>query len=132
MSDQQQGVEITIPVGLTAARIQRANPEIDEKAADDLAVELHEIVGWVRKFYTVVPAIERVAASEEVDLVDTMMRAAVDVWPADPGAAANEGIWVFERLDSVDAVELYERYLALCCRISPELAGDLGWEGGRV
>ena len=76
MSDKSVG--IVIPVGLTAARIQRANPAIGEDAAKALAAELHEIVGLLHKFYSVHPNPDESAMDEEADVVDTVMRTAVN------------------------------------------------------
>lgn len=124
---EQQGVEVTIvvPVGLTAARIQRANPAINEETADALAIKLHEIIALARCFYSVHPDPDNAALSKEADLVLTLLNTAVDVWPGGSNAAANESIWIAERFMSVGADEVYERYLRLCCKITPSLRADL-------
>ena len=63
------------------------------------------------------------AIDEASDVVETLLRTAVDTWPADGGEAANESIWLMERLTTVGGEELYLRYLRLCDRIS---IGELG------
>ena len=112
-----KSVEIVIPVGLTAARIQRVNPAIGKEAAEALAVELHDIVGLLRKFYSVHPDPDESFPDEEADVVDTVMRTAVNVWPFHPDAGASESIWLFERFLMVGADKLYDRYLAVCSSV---------------
>jgi hypothetical protein len=113
-----QDIELRIPVELTTARIQRANPSLAEHAVYELAVELHKSVGFVLKLYSVRPTCESYAESEETDLVDTILRTAVDMWPRDKDTAARESIWVAECFMAVDGDELYERYLLLCDKIN--------------
>lgn len=122
---EPKNVEISIPVGLTSARIARANPALSEETADALAVELHEIVALARCFYSVHPDPNGSALSEETDLVLTLLDTAVNVWPSNSGAAANESVWIMERLANLGADEPYTRYLKLCCNITPSLAVDL-------
>jgi hypothetical protein len=54
------------------------------------------------------------AIDEASDVVETLLRTAVDIWPADGGEAS---IWLMERLTTVGGQELYLRYLRLCDRI---------------
>jgi hypothetical protein len=64
------------------------------------------------------PPCEAYTASEETDVVETILRTAVDVWPLDEGAGAAESVWLYERLEAVDGDELYDRYLRLCDKIN--------------
>lgn len=119
-------IETSIPVGLTAARIQRANPAIDEEAANTLAAELHEIVSLARLFFSVHPNLDETALNEEADLVLTLLNTAVNVWPVDEDAAASESMWMAGQFIALGADEVFDRFLRVCARITPELAFDLG------
>jgi hypothetical protein len=114
-------ITITIPLGLTASRIERANPSIDKATAQVLALELHELVGLVRKSCHVRPLGGDYAASEVTDLAETVYRTALNVWPADRHAGDLESIWIAERFIVIDAEDgLYDRYLDVCSKISGE------------
>jgi hypothetical protein len=112
-----QDIELRIPVELTAARIE-GQAQISAEAADQLAIELHAIVADYRQLFALRPPCDHYAPSEETDVVETILRTAVNVWPSDKDAAAHESMWLFERFDAVDGDELYERYLRLCDKIN--------------
>ena len=64
------------------------------------------------------PGPDESALDEEADVVDTILRTAVNVWPIDPDAGVREGIWLAERFMTVGAEdELYDRYLAVCSSV---------------
>jgi hypothetical protein len=48
-------VERSVPVDLTAARIRRANPSIDEETAREDVAVLHDIIACVRQAYAAHP-----------------------------------------------------------------------------
>ena len=75
-----QDIELRIPVELTAARIQR-HAAISEEAALQMAIELHGIVATYRQLFALRPPCDHYAESEETDVVETILRIAVDVWP---------------------------------------------------
>jgi hypothetical protein len=56
--------------------------------------------------------------NEETDIVETMLRTAVDVLPLDGDVRARESGWLYERFSAVDGDELYDRYLRLFDRIN--------------
>ena len=111
-----QDIELKIPVELTASRIER-RVSISVEAAHQLAVELHDIAAGYRQLFALRPPGDY-APSEETDVVETILRTAVDVWPSDRQAAVNESVWLFMRFDAVDGDELYERYLRLFDKIN--------------
>jgi hypothetical protein len=112
-----QDIELRIPVGLTASRIQRIDGSTTERAAQARAMELHDIVACYRQRCAVRPSCKSYAEYEETDVVETILRSAVDVWPADKDAAAIESVWLAERMIAVVGRELYDRYLRLCDEI---------------
>ena len=65
------------------------------------------------------------AASEETDVIETILRTAVDVWPRDEGAVGSESVWLAERFMAVDGDELYDRYLRLFDKINGTNFADL-------
>jgi hypothetical protein len=120
-------IELKIPVELTMAHIQRANPEIDEAEAETLATELHAIIDAVRQLHQARPLSDDGAhPSDEVDLALTMWCTALDRWPQDEGAAANESVWTMERLSAIgDDESLYERFLNISYRICGSDVADM-------
>jgi hypothetical protein len=88
-------IELSIPADLTAAQIIRANPSIDEEAAQKLAAELHDIAACMQKAFALQPSDLPI---EDSDAVQTMLRTAVGFWPADKDAWANESVWVMEQI----------------------------------
>jgi hypothetical protein len=118
-------IELRIPVELTASRIER-RASISAEAANQLAIELHAIVADYRQLFALRPPSDHYGLSEETDVIETILRTAVDVWPSDKAAAAVESMWLFERFDAVDGDELYERFLRLCCKISGTDLADFG------
>jgi len=110
-------IQLTIPVELTAARIQR-RASISAEAAHWLAIELHDIVAAYRQLFSVRPPCDGYAETEETDVVETMLRTAGDVWPSDQDAAEIEGIWLSEKFDAVDGDEPYVRYLRVVDKIN--------------
>ena len=141
MSDQQQGVEITIPVGLTAARIQCANPEYRrEGCAMILRSSCTRSSVGCGSFYTAAPgAIERVAARGKRSTRTTHMmrrsrRRMAGRFRA-PRPTRASGSWNASEASTLSS--FMTRYLALCCKITPSLEVDLdglglGLSGGRA
>ena len=120
-----QDIELRIPVELTASRIER-RASISAEAANQLAIELHAIVADYRQLFALRPPCDHYAPSEETDVVETILRTAVDVWPLDKDAAASESMWLAACFSTVDGDELYERFLRLCCKISGTDLADVG------
>jgi hypothetical protein len=120
-----QDIELKIPVELTVSRIQR-RASISADAAHQMATELHEIAAGYRQLFALRPPCDAYAESEETDVVETILRTAVDVWPLDKDAAASESMWPAERFSAVDGDELYERYLRLFDKINGTDLADLG------
>jgi hypothetical protein len=111
-----QDIELRIPVGLIASRIQRIDASTTEHAGAELAMELHDVVACYRQRRAGRPSFKSYAESEETDVVETILRTAVDVWPADKDAAANESAWLAQRMIAVGGHELYDRYLGSATR----------------
>jgi hypothetical protein len=121
------GIEIKIPVGLTAAHIQQVNPAIDEAAAEALASELHAIIAAYRRLFSVrAPGDPGEHASEEDDMVLTLWRMALGIDPRNFWTASEQGVWVMCRLEAVgDDETLYRRWLKVGDRIlGSNLADD--------
>ena len=112
-----QDIELRIPVELTAMRIQ-GHARISAEAAHQMAIELHGIVAAYRQLFAVRPPCGCFVDNEETDVIETVLRTAVDVWPSDKDAAAGESMWLAERFMAVDGDELYERYLRLFDKIN--------------
>ena len=91
-----------------------------------MAIELHGIVTDYRQLFALRPPSDHYGLSEETDVIETILRTAVDVWPSDEDAVAAESIWLFERFDAVDGDELYERYLRLSDKINGTDLAELG------
>jgi hypothetical protein len=119
-----QEIELRIPVELTALRIE-GHSQISAETANQLAIELHAIVADYRQLFALRPPCEHYEPCEEADMVETILRTAIDIWPSDEDAAAHESIWLFERFDAVDGDELYERFLRLCDKINGTDLADL-------
>jgi hypothetical protein len=111
-------IKLSYPADLTAAQIRRVNPSINEETARELAAELHDIVAYVQSLYATQPRGEPTADFEESDVIQTLLRTALDFWPRDEGAAGNESIWLMEMLTFVGGDELYLRYMRLCDRVN--------------
>ena len=126
--EDRSGIEITIPVGLTAAKIQQVNPAIDAAEADALASELHAIIGAYRRLFSVrAPGDQGEHASEEDDMVLTLWRMAMGIDLRDFKVASEQGVWVMVRLEKVgDDDTLYRRWLKVGDRIlGSNLADDV-------
>ena len=119
-----QDIELRIPLEPTALRIE-GRSHISAEAANQLAIELHAIVADYRQLFALRPPCEHYEPCEEADMVETILRTAIDIWPSDKDAAAHESIWLFERFDAVDGDELYERFLRLCDKINGTDLADL-------
>jgi hypothetical protein len=119
-----QDIELKIPVELTASRIER-RASISAEAANQLAIELHAIVANYRQLFALRPPCDHYGLSEETDVIETILRTAVDVWPSDKGAAAVESMWLAESLSAIDGDDLYERFLRLCDKINGTDLADL-------
>ena len=119
-----QDIELRIPVELTAMRIQ-GHARISAEAAHALAIELHGIVGAYRQLFAVRPPCDSFVDNEETDVVETILRTAVDVWPLDDDEIVVESIWLFERFSAVDDDELYERYLRVFDKINGTNFADI-------
>jgi hypothetical protein len=108
-------IELSIPDDLTAAQIIRASPSINEEAAQKLAAELHDIVACMQKAFALQPPNLPI---EESDAIQTVLRTAVGIWPADMHAAADESMWVAEQITRAEEItganDLYKRYLSVC------------------
>ena len=111
-------IELSIPADLTAAQIRRANPEINEETAQELAGELHDMVGCIQRSCAARSCEESSIAFEEIDVIETLLRTAVGIWPSDSGAVANESIWMMEMLRLAGGHELYLRYMRLSDRVN--------------
>jgi hypothetical protein len=75
-----QDIELRIPVELTASRI-RGHAQISAEAAHRMAIELHAIMAAYRQLFAVRPPCESFVDNEDTDVVETILRTAVDVWP---------------------------------------------------
>ncbi len=117
METHRTDIELSIPIEFTAIQMRRANASITEETAQTLAAELHDIISSARKLYSVRPSPKSNVKCEEIDVVETLRRTAVNVWPADSEATANESCWLMERLTDVGGDELYVRYVRLCDRV---------------
>ena len=78
---------------------------------------MHGIVAAYRQLFAVRPC-GCFVDNEETDVIETVLRTAVDVWPLDGDEVAYESVWLFERFSAVDGDELYERYLRLFDRMN--------------
>jgi hypothetical protein len=120
-----QDIELKIPVELTTSRIQ-GHARISAEAAHQLAIELHEIVAAYRQLFAVRPPCGYFVDNEETDVVETILRTAVDVLPRDGDVRMRESAWLYERFSAAGGDELYERYLRLFDRINgTDLAEEL-------
>jgi hypothetical protein len=109
-------VELSAPVDLMAARIRRVNRSINKETAGELAAEVYDIIACVQRSYSA--GLRRGSPDDEdSDVVQTFLRTVVDIWPCDKGDAANESVWLMERLTDIDH-ELYLRYMRLCDRVN--------------
>ena len=113
-------IDLRITVEFTATMIIRCSVIKDEATARALALELHEIIGLFRGFYSARPPYEHellekmpdLEEIEETDLVLAIWRTAFDI------SAFLEGEWLYDQFERVGADELYERYLRLCDKIN--------------
>jgi hypothetical protein len=119
-----QVIELRIPVELTASQIQ-GRASVSAEAARQMAIELHGIVAAYRQLFAVRPPCESFVDNEETDVVETILRTAVDVWPLDDDEIVVESIWLFERFSAVDDDELYERYLRVFDKINGTNFADI-------
>jgi hypothetical protein len=119
-----QDIELRIPVELTAMRIQ-GRASISAEAAHQLAIELRSIVAAYRQLFTLRPPCGNYVENEETDVVETILRTAVDLWPLDGDEIAHESVWLFERFSAVNGDELYERYLRLFDKVNGTNYADL-------
>ena len=118
-----QDIELRIPVELTASRIQ-GHAQISAEAAREMAIELHGIVAAYRQLFAVRPPCDCFVDNEETDVVETILRTAVDVLPLDGDVRMRESAWLYERFVEVDGDELYDRYLRLFDRINGTAFAD--------
>ena len=117
-------IALTIPFELIKAMICRCG-QVQEMEAYELAIELCDITTAYRALFAVRPECERnypAADIEESDVVFTILRTAVGLWPTAECETAHDGgdesVWLFERFDAVDGDQLYERYLRLADKIN--------------
>jgi hypothetical protein len=110
-------IELRIPVELTASRIKGMTLVTDE-AAQEMAVELHNIAADYRQLFALRPPSGVYGEFEETDVVETILRTALDIWPIDGDACGRESAWLYERFSKVDGDELYEGYLRLFNKIN--------------
>ena len=118
-----QDIELRIPVELTASRIQ-GHAQISAEAARQMAIELHGIVAAYRQLFAVRPPCDCFVDNEETDVVETILRTAVDVLPLDGDVRMRESAWLYERFVEVDGDELYDRYLRLFDRMNGTDSAD--------
>ena len=118
-----QDIELRIPVELTAMRIQ-GRASVSAATAHQMAIELHGIVGAYRQLFAVRPPCDSFVDNEETDVVETVLRTAVDILPLDGDVRGRESAWLYERFSAVDGDELYERYLRLFDRINGTSLAD--------
>ena len=118
-----QDIALRIPVELTASQIQ-GRARISAEAANQLSIELHDIVAAYRQLFAVRPPCGSFVDNEETDVVETVLRTAVDVWPLDGDEVTYESVWLFERFSAVDGDELYDRYLRLFDQINGTAFAD--------
>ena len=116
-------IELRIPLELTASRIQ-GHAQISAEAAHRMAIELHAIIAAYRQLFEVRPPCESFVKNEDTDVVETILRSAVDVMPRDGDVRMRESAWLYERFSAVDGDELYERYLRLFDRINGTSLAD--------
>ena len=119
-----QNIELKIPVELTTMRIQ-GHSSVSAATAHQLAIELHEIVAAYRQLFAVRPPRGCFVDNEETDVVETILRTAVDVLPLDGDVRMTESAWLYERFSAVEGDELYERYLRLLDQINRTDLADL-------
>jgi hypothetical protein len=113
---EMQNIELSALVDLMAARIRRVNRSINEETAGELAAEVRDIIACVQRSYSA--GLRRSSPDdEEIDVVRTFLRTVVDTWPSEEGDAANDSVWLMERLTDIDD-ELYRRYMRLCDRVN--------------
>jgi hypothetical protein len=115
-------IELSIPVGLTAAQIIRASRVIhEESAALEIAAELHDFVACVQKSFAAQPArSDPDPLPDELvvsDVVQTLLRCLVNIGPTDKDAADSETMWLAEQL-IVGGDDLYPRYMRLYDRVN--------------
>jgi hypothetical protein len=113
-------IKIEIPVGLTAAYIERANSNLKPSEARELAAELHAIIADYRNLYSVRPPGEEGHASQETDAMLAMWSMALGMWEQTNGAKADQedpGVWVMLAFDDIGGDELYQRWLKVGDRI---------------
>jgi hypothetical protein len=125
VEEKMQDIELRIPVELTASRIQ-GHAQISAETAHQMAIELHGIVGAYRQLFAVRPPCGCFVDNEETDVVETILRTAVDVLPRDGDVRGRESAWLYERFSAVDGDELYDRYLRFFDQINgTDLADEL-------
>jgi hypothetical protein len=119
-----QNIELTITPALTKARIIHriasayGNPLRKYGLAPKLADELHGLVGDVLAAYKARPPHDQavaIAAIEQTDLVDGILRTAVGLLPEDEETATQECCWVDEQLISLGG-DLYKRFAHIATR----------------
>jgi hypothetical protein len=124
---KMQDIELKIPVELTAMRIQ-GHAQISAEAALQMAIELHAIIAAYRQLFAVRSSCECFTDNEETDVIETILRTAVDVWPLDGDEVVHESEWLAVRFMAVNGDELYERYLRLFDRINgTNFADPVSW-----
>jgi hypothetical protein len=125
---EMPNIELSAPVDMMAARIRRVNRWIKKEMAGELAAEVHDIIACVQRSYSA--GLRRGSLdAEEIDVVQTVLRTVVDIWPSEKEDAADERAWLMERLTAIDD-ELYRRYLRLCDRVNGtdfSAEWDLAW-----
>ena len=109
-------IELSIQADLTAARLRRVNPSINEGTARELAAELHDIIACVQRHCAAQP--RPYPAFEESDVIQTLVRTVVDFSTSDKDAAADEGEWLRDMLSYLGGHELYLRYMRLSDRVN--------------
>jgi hypothetical protein len=89
-----------------------------------MAIELHGIIAAYRQLFAVRPSSESFVDNEETDVVEMILRTAVDIWPLDGDEVVQESEWLAVRFMAVGGEELYEQYLRLFDRINGTAFAD--------
>ena len=112
-------VALSRPADLTAARIRRANPSINEETAREDAAIVYDIIAYVQQAYAI-PYAEW--GGEESDTIETILRTVAGVW------SRGDSEWIMEQLTCAERLlgrdDLYKGYLNVCGHVENE---DYSW-----
>jgi hypothetical protein len=91
-------INIKIPVGLTAACIGRANPEIGRKEDNELAAERMRSSPPIGNLSRCARPATRASMRRRRRTIMTLFRTALNLWSDTVSAAADECVWAMDRL----------------------------------